>query len=85
MTNRTDQTISLYTDDAATGYLTPMTPSTYPQVGEPYAIAIDPGGQLAYVVLEAEGLEIMTINADGTISDSSQVPIANPVAVAIYP
>ena len=85
VTNRTDQTISLYTDDAATGYLTPMTPSTYPQVGEPYAIAIDPGGQLAYVVLEAEGLEIMTINADGTISDSSQVPIANPVAVAIYP
>jgi 6-phosphogluconolactonase (cycloisomerase 2 family) len=88
-TNRTDGTISLYTDDAATGYLTPMSPSTYPQVGigvgEPYAIAIDPGDQLAYVVLEAEGLEIMTINADGTISDSSQVTINTPVAVAIYP
>ncbi len=89
VTNRTDGDISLYTDNAATGALTPMSPSTYPEVGtgvgEPYAIAIDPGDQLAYVVMEAAGLEIMTINADGTLTGTSVIPINSPVAVAIYP
>jgi len=85
VTNRSDGTISLYTDDASTGVLTPMTPGTYVQNGEPYAIAIDPGNQLAYIVLESGGLEIATINLDGTISGSSEFTVDTPVAIAIYP
>jgi hypothetical protein len=35
--------------------------------------------------MEAAGLEIMTINADGTLTGTSVIPINSPVAVAIYP
>jgi protein involved in polysaccharide export with SLBB domain len=65
--------------------MTPSTAGVSLGEGEPYAIAIDPGDQLAYIVLEAGALDIMTINADGTLSVSSQVTMTSPVAVAIYP
>jgi 6-phosphogluconolactonase len=85
VTDRTDGTYSLYTDNSSTGYLTAMTPSTFPQGGEPYQIVIDPGDQLAYVVLEASGINLMSINADGTLSHFSNISVPGPVALAIYP
>jgi 6-phosphogluconolactonase len=85
VTNRTDATYSLYTDNASTGLLTAMTPSTFPQGGEPYQIVIDPGDQLAYVVLETSGINLMSINADGTLSHFNNISVPGPVAIAIYP
>lgn len=86
VTDATGQEISLFTGNASNGLLTPLTPdSSLILTGEPYAIAIDPDDQLAYIVNESGSLNIMTINADGTISHFNSVPIDDPIAIAIYP
>jgi 6-phosphogluconolactonase (cycloisomerase 2 family) len=86
VTNRTDGSYSLYTDNPSTGYLTAMNPGTLSRGGgEPYQFVIDPGDQLAYVVLEIGGINILSINTDGTLSLITNVSISSPVALAIYP
>ena len=63
--NGKDGTFSLYNDNPSTGLLTAMTPSIFTQGGGPFQIALDPGDQLAYVVLETAGINLLSINADG--------------------
>jgi 6-phosphogluconolactonase (cycloisomerase 2 family) len=83
--NGKDGTFSLYNDNPSTGLLTAMTPSTFTQGGGPFQIAIDPGDQFAYVVLETAGINLLSINADGTLSYFNNISVPAPVALAIYP
>jgi 6-phosphogluconolactonase (cycloisomerase 2 family) len=79
--------ISPYTDNASTGILTPMSPAIFGPLGTgtPYAIAIDPGNQLAYVVLQNSGLQLLNIGSGGTLSLSTLITITQPETIAIYP
>jgi 6-phosphogluconolactonase len=83
--DRDDQTISLFNMNETSGGLTPLAPPTVTDIGQPYIIQMDPGGQLAYVVREADGIETFRINADGTLSQYSGVGINAPVGLVLYP
>jgi 6-phosphogluconolactonase (cycloisomerase 2 family) len=84
--DRDDQTISLFSASGTTGGLTPLRPTTVTDIGQPYLIQMDPGGQLAYVVHEAGGIESLRVNADGTLTYYNGVSVSDaPVGLAIYP
>ena len=86
VTNRTDGTISLYSDNASTGYLTALSGSPFTQGGNPYQVLIDPGDGFAYVLIELGDIELLQINPDGTLSHFNSVSVASSaVAFQIYP
>jgi 6-phosphogluconolactonase len=86
VTNDTDGTLSLYSDNASTGYLTPLSSSPFSQNGNPYQILVDPGDGFAYVLLGVGDIEVMQINQDGTLSHFNSVSVASSAAaMQIYP
>jgi DNA-binding beta-propeller fold protein YncE len=84
--NRSDGSISMYS--FSSGALTQLaaSPFTINPLTEPYKIALDPGGQLAYIADENVGVRVMKINSDGTLSEIAIVNTGGaPVAVSVFP
>lgn len=86
VTNTTDETISLYSDNASTGDLAPLNPGTFTLHGNPFQILVDPGNQFAYIVTGLGDIELMQINPDGTLSLFNTVTVgSSAAALQIYP
>jgi 6-phosphogluconolactonase (cycloisomerase 2 family) len=76
VTNRGDNTVSMYTIDPNTGNLKLNTTSNYPAgaIGtgsEPFRINFDPSGRFVYVTNEASNASIYTVNKDGTLTNTT--------------
>ena len=68
ITNRQDNTLSMYTIDPSTGELTRLsTPAVLTGV-TPFRVTVDPTGKFVYVANESGTVSIYTIHGDGTLT-----------------
>lgn len=81
VTNRSDNTVSMYTIDASTGNLT-LNASTANPTGtigagiEPFRIRFDLSGKFVYVTNESSPASIYTVNSDGTLTSAGTTGVA---------
>ncbi len=66
VTNRNDNTVSMYAIDQTTGGLSPL--GVLPVGNSPFRIQFDPSGKYLYVVNESGPASVFTVKSDGTLA-----------------
>lgn len=66
VTNRNDNTVSMYAIDQTTGGLSPL--GVLPVGNSPFRIKFDPSGKYLYVVNESGPASVFTVKSDGTLA-----------------
>jgi YVTN family beta-propeller protein len=68
VTNRLDNTLSMYTIDPNTGVLTAN--GVISTGSKPFHVAFDPSGKFLYVVNESSLVSVYTMNSNGTLTNA---------------
>ena len=83
VTNRSDNTVSIFKINSGSGTLTPI--GTAATGAVPFHIVIDPSVKFAYVANEGSAISIFTIEADGLLTPAgiAATEIGGSVSLAV--